>query len=139
MDRMDVFKVFVIGYSVCFLLLVLAIVLVPVIYAIAKKKYWVMSIPVVIALVVALCVYLFPTRYPYMDPWIMGKTQDQIIALYGEPEGEGWVSEKSMGYDLGEDNGFFGVMSSPNHLYYVISFDENGRACNIYVRGPMGG
>ena len=139
MDRMDVFTVFVIGWSVCFLLLVLAIVLVPVIYAIVKKKYWVMSIPVVIALVVALCVYLFPTRYPYMDPWIMGKTKEQIVAVYGEPTG--YDGERMISYILGKDRGVLGtgLMDSNNDIHYYIYFDENGEAYKILEGCQIGG
>ena len=120
-------------------LLLLAIVLIPIIYAFVKKKYWLIIIPFVLAGCIALYCYLFPTRFPYADPWIMGKTQDQIIALYGEPTGKGWVSEGCIAYDLGKDNGFFGVMDSPNHIYYYIYFDAEGRAYKVAEGGPRGG
>ena len=28
---------------------------------------------------------LFPTAYPYVDLWVLGKTEEQIIEVYGEP------------------------------------------------------
>jgi len=90
---------------------------------------------VVILLVAAFCIS-FPTCFPYCDMWIMGKTYDEIAAVYGETEGGSNLSHR-ISYYIGEDNGW--VM--PSHLpqYYYIVFDENGRACDAYKGGPIGG
>ena len=130
-DRLDL----IINLAVVFLLLLL---LVPIGFAIWKKKYWIIITEISICAAIILLFYLFPTRFPYADPLIMGKTRDQIVFVYGEPTGI-YDSESCISYDLGKDNGFFGLMRSPNHTYYVIHFDENGRACRISETGHPGG
>ena len=119
------------------LVLIALAFLIPLIYGIVKKKYWLLIAECVVVLCIILCCYLCPTRFPYMDPWIMGKTRDQIVALYGEPTG--YDSDGMIAYDLGPDRGFFGIMSDAHHWYYYIHFDSNGRAYKVLDGGPIGG
>lgn len=112
--------------------------LIPLIYGIVKKKYWILIAEAAVVLCIVLCCCLFPTQFPYMDHWIMGKTREQIVALYGEPTGR-WNSDGMICYDLGMDPGFLGSMSSGDHLYYYIHFNSDGVAYEIVKGGPIGG
>lgn len=111
-----------------------------VIYGIVKKKRRLVAVVLsvtiaVVGLITAYCV-LFPTAFPYCDMWIIGKTRDEIIEVYGEPDGP------KFSYYLGEDNGFFGVMDSSDSFYYYISFDsydKDGIACDVHKGIQPGG
>lgn len=129
------FDLVIIGMLVCAALAVL----VPLIYGLVKKKCWVLIAEAVAILCVAACLYLFPTRFPYADPWIMGKTKDQIVAVYGEPTG--YDGEQMISYMLGKDRGVFGtgLMSSNNDIHYYIYFDGNGKAYKIQEGCQIGG
>lgn len=105
-------------------------ILVPLIYGIVKKKYWILISEGIIILSIALCCYLFPTKYPYVDPWIIGKTREEIVAVYGQPDGIDWGSKIS--YDLGRD-------AAGQDWQYFIHFDENGIAIKVEKAGPIGG
>lgn len=111
--------------------------LVPLIYALAKKKYWLLFAEGIVILCVVLCLYLFPTQFPYADPWIMGKTREQIVSVYGAPTGydQGYM----ISYFLGKDRGFFGAMASGNDVHYYIYFDSDGRACRMEKGCQLGG
>lgn len=75
--------------------------------------------------------FIYPTHYPYVDRWIMGKNEAQIIAKYGEPYEDYW---DSIVYKAGND-ALFG-----DPYYYYIFFDEAGRAVNCEIRyGIKGG
>lgn len=129
------FELLIIGVLACTALAVL----VPLIYGLVKKKYWILIAEAVAILCVVLCLYLFPTRFPYADPWIMGKTKEQVVAVYGEPtgyDGEGMIS-----YMIGKDRGVFGtgLMGSNNDIHYYIYFDENGKAYKIQEGCQIGG
>ena len=129
------FDLLIIGVLVMAALLVL----VPLIYGLVKKKYWVLIAEAVVILCVVLCLYLFPTRFPYADPWIMGKTKEQIVAVYGEPTG--YDGERMISYELGKDKGVFGtgLMGSSNMMHYYIYFDEHGEAYKIQEGCQLGG
>ncbi len=128
--RIDIFV-----YSI--MAFVVLIFLVPLIYGIVKKKYWILIAEGAVVLCIILCCYLFPTRFPYMDHWIIGKTREEIVSLYGEPNGYDW--DGMIAYDLGSDRGFFGAMSDAHHWYYYIYFDSNGVAYKVTEGGPIGG
>lgn len=115
------------------------LVLVPLIYGLVKKKHWILIAEAVVILCVVLCLYLFPTRFPYADPWIMGKTKAQIVAVYGEPTG--YDGEQMISYILGKDRGVLGtgLMDSNNDIHYYIYFDENGEAYKIQEGCQLGG
>ena len=119
------------------LILVAVALLVPVIYAIATRRWVVILVEVAILAVIAIGCMLFPTQFPYMDGWIMGKDRETIVSLYGQPDG--YDASGMIAYDLGPDRGFLGVMSSGQHNYYYIHFDGEGRACKILKGGPIGG
>lgn len=109
---------------------VVLIFLVPLIYGVVKKKYWILISEGIVILLIALCCYLFPTEFPYVDPWITGKTKEEIVAVYGQPDGIDWGSVIS--YDLGRD-------SYGQDWNYYIHFDENGVAFKVEKAGPIGG
>lgn len=111
--------------------------LVPFLYAIVKKRYWLLIAEGIVVMCVVLSCYLFPTQFPYMDQWIIGKTREEIVSLYGEPNGYDWDS--MIAYDLGPDHGFFGAMSDAHHRYYYIHFDSDGVAYEVTEGGPIGG
>lgn len=109
---------------------VVLVFLVPLIYGIVKKKYWILISEGIVILLIALCCYLFPTEFPYVDPWIIGKTKEEIVAVYGQPDGIDWGSVIS--YDLGRD-------SYGQDWNYYIHFNENGVAFKVEKGGPIGG
>ncbi len=61
-----------------------------------------------------------------MDPWVLGKTKEEIIAVYGEPE----YNEDVLAYPTE-----YGVLDME---YYVIEFDEEGRAIRVSERPYAG-
>lgn len=136
---MDFINVIIFVLFALFAIIVLTPIVL-IIYGIIKKKRRLVAVTlivtfVVVALITAYCV-LFPTAFPYCDMWIIGKTRDEIIKVYGEPDGP------MFSYYLGEDNGFFGAMDSSDSFYYYISFDsndKNGIACDVYKGIQLGG
>lgn len=70
---------------------------------------------------------LFPTEFPYVDLWVYGKTKEQIIEVYGEPE---YNEYRELAY---ETKWMFMDM-----FYYVIEFDENGRAYRMHESPYVG-
>lgn len=117
---------------------VFSAIVIPVIIAFRKRKYWLLIIEAAVICSVALFLFLFPTQFPYVDQWIMGKTKEEIVSVYGQPDGN-WNSDGMISYDLGSDRGFFGVMSGYDHLYYYIYFDIDGLAHKVLKGGPIGG
>lgn len=105
--------------------------------AVTKKRKLVVICSIIlvveILLVTAYCI-AFPTCFPYCDLWIIGKSREQIIDVYGEPHDR---SGATISYYIGEDSSWI----MPSHLpqYYYIVFDENGYACEVYAGGPKGG
>ena len=87
-------------------------------------------------LIAAAYFVLFPTCFPYVDLYAIGKSHSEIIEAYGEPK---FKFPNRYGYYVGEDNGFFGVMGSNSGIYYYINFDENGIAESAEKGGPIGG
>lgn len=115
---------------ICVLVLIALAILIPLIYGTVKKKYWILISEGIVILLIVLCCYLFPTQFPYVDPWIIGKTKEEIVAVYGQPDGIDWGSVIS--YDLGRD-------SYGQDWNYYIHFDENGVAFKVEKSGPVGG
>ena len=87
-------------------------------------------------LIVAGYFVLFPTCFPYVDLYAVGKSRGEIIEAYGQPV---FKFPNRYGYYVGDDNGFFGVMGSNSGIYYYIIFDENGVAESAEKGGPIGG
>ncbi len=136
MNIIDVLLICALAVSI-----IAAIVLITLtIYGIVKKKRKVAIVSSLILIVPVLLTVilfsLFPTQFPYIDSMLYGKTREEIIGIYGEPE----VKEGGrIGYYVGDDDGFFGIMPSNLPQYYYVHFDENGVADDIYVSGPKGG
>ena len=67
---------------------------------------------------------LFPTAFPYVDLWILGKTEEEIIEVYGEPRFE---PEESHG---GNKMAYYTrtIIFEPD--YYMIIF-EDGKAVDM--------
>ena len=123
---------FVISILIC----VLLVFLVPLIYGIVKKKYWILIAEGAVVLAIVVFCYVFPTRFPYMDRWITGKTEAQVVSVYGQPD----VRHGDLiAYDLGPDKGFLGIMSDAHHWYYYIRFNSDGVAYEVFDGGPIGG
>lgn len=74
--------------------------------------------------------FIYPTHYPYVDRWIMGKNEAQIIEKYGVPY-EDYMD--SIVYKAGQD-ALFG-----DPYYYYIFFDEDGKAVNCEIRFEIKG
>ncbi len=85
----------------------------------------VVALPVLLAGIIAYCV-IFPTDFPYADPWVLGKTKEEIIEVYGEPE----YNEDKLAYPTE-----YGVLDME---YYVIEFDKEGRAIRVSERPYAG-
>ncbi len=126
------------------LLLPLIIIAIPVslmVYgAVRGKKKLVIATSVVTLAIITLggsFILIFPHHFPYVDSWIIGKSADEIISVYGEPDyhSDGY----KMGYVVGTDNGFFGIMASNLDEYYYIRFDENGLANDVSIGIQPGG
>jgi len=83
------------------------------------------TLPVLLAGIIAYCV-IFPTDFPYADPWVLGKTKEEIIEVYGEPE----YNEDELAYPTE-----YGVLDME---YYVIEFDKEGRAIRVSERPYAG-
>lgn len=124
---------FIIGILVFVVIMLLA----PVVYAIVTRKWAVIVVETAILAVIVLGCAVFPTQFPYMDAWIVGKDRETITALYGQPDG--YDESYMIAYDLGPDRGFLGVMESGSHNYYYIHFDGDGQACKVLKGCPIGG
>lgn len=120
-----------------------AVILIPavltVVGAVKRRKKLAVTCGVILSVEILLAAgyfVLFPTCFPYVDLYTVGKSSSEIIEAYGEPE---FKSPNRYGYFVGKDNGFFGVMSSNSGIYYYIIFDENGVAKSVEKGGPIGG
>ena len=109
----------------------------PIVIAFTSKKYEIILAAAIIVACIHVAFSLCPTCFPYVDCWIMGKTRDEITAVYGEPTGYNWKGMIS--YNIGNDTGFWGIMSSNLDMHYYIDFDQNGEACDIYYGCQLGG
>ena len=72
-----------------------------------------------IMLVIAFYI-IFPTKFPYVDMWIYGKTGEEIQAVYGEAQ---MVGDDKLRYFTDE------VLFDYN--YYYIQLDEDGKAVEV--------
>lgn len=107
--------------------------------AVKRKKRLSVTCAVILSgeiLLAAAYFVLFPTCFPYVDLYTIGKSRSEIIAAYGEPD---FKFLNRYGYYVREDNGFLGVMDSNLGIYYYILFDKNGIAESVEKGGPIGG
>lgn len=118
-------------------ILMILIPIVLIIYGIVKKKFKLITITAIITVIIYACCVLwnilFPTQFPYVDKWIYGKTEEEIIAVYGEPS---YYNVSNIMYYVKDDDGVFGtgLMDSSNELYYHIYFDKDGKACKVEAK-----
>ena len=106
--------------------------------AIPRKKEKLIRIAAVIMgicpSVVIIWYLIFPTAYPYVDLWVLGKTEEEIIEVYGEPNyNESWSDYSELAYYTKY------IIFDPD--YYIITIDEEGRAIAVRegVFTPRGG
>lgn len=130
---------------ICLLVFAALIMLAPValiVFGIKKNNRKIVFATIIVTLAVILFVsaycILFPTAFPYVDLWVYGKTYEQISTVYGQPD---FLNDNNgiIGYKLGKDNGFFGIMASNCYYYYYIYFDENKTAYQVEKRIQIGG
>ncbi len=129
------FAFILIGLLCIGLLLLTPIVML--IYGLVKNNKKIVKINACIVLLVAFFIggyyLLFPTHYPYMDLWIIGKTEAEIVEKYGEP----YIGYDSYDRTIGYQTGSYAFLGEP--YYYYIHFDETGKAVNceisIYIKG----
>jgi len=113
---------------VIFAVLVLITVIIWLIYLIKhKKKAALIVISSITTVVIAFCL-IFPTSFPFVDSWIIGKSFDEVVDFYGDD------------YDLGETKAGK-VISYPvwkewtkdglKTDYYSIYFDKDEKAVRV--------
>ena len=92
----------------------------------------IMLMAVCISIVISVIESTSMSMYPYDMDWIKGRTADEIVAEYGEPDI--WTTTK-FGYDVGRS------WDNPENVndYYYIEFDENGCANDVYIALQPGG
>lgn len=101
-----------------------------------KKAAAIFAVVMMVCIIGAVtwCV-LFPTAYPYVDLWVLGKTEEEIIARYGEPRFEQWESPD------GNQIAYYTKYIFLDPDYYIITFDEEGKAVDVKesIFVPKGG
>ncbi len=102
--------------------------------AVKRRKNLVISCSAIIVVEILLIIafnIMFPTSYPYVDKWIKGKTQAEIVSVYGEPD---IIRSPCIGY-----KSYKRLFSPYREEYYYIYFDENGIAESFDKSCPIGG
>lgn len=103
-----------------------------------KKTVIIIISALLVCIVASVIVYaVVKSVYPYNKMWIMGKTSAEIIERYGEFEHfsttpiyvDGLYIWTTAGYVLKEKGN--GLFDPPSDVFFLISFDENGRAYSI--------
>lgn len=130
----DLVFIGIIAVPILFVLALIGLI----IYGAVKKKRKIAvisaSILVFSIAITASYAFLFPTSFPYADPFIYGKSKAEIVRTYGEPEIN---NERKIGYFIGKENK--GIDPSYLDLYYYIYFDESGFAVEINSGVQPGG
>lgn len=101
-----------------------------------KKKRIIIYAAVITVCIIGSVIWcvLFPTAYPYVDLWVLGKTEEEIIEVYGEPDyNESWSDYSELAYYTKY------IIFDPD--YYIITIDEDGKAIDVRedVFTPKGG
>ena len=133
-SAVDFFVICLLAVPIIIVITLIALI----IYGVVKKKRRIAVISSLILVIPTVLIVgyslLFPTAFPYADPFIYGKSKAEIVRAYGEPKING---ERKIGYFIGKDNR--GIDPSYLDLYYYIYFDENGFAVEINSGVQPGG
>jgi len=96
---------------------------------IEKKKIFKIKLIVIFIVILYMAIMFFRTHstfYKYNDQWIIGRTQEEIEAMYGEFT---YKEDDKAAYYMYMFKDMFSDIESP--CYYVVFFDEIGRAYDI--------
>ena len=95
-----------------------------------KKKKALIVISCITTVVIAFC-FIFPTSFPYVDSWIIGKSIDEIVTVYGDEYDLGETkSGKVISYPVWKEWTNDGLKTD----YYCIYFDKNEKAVRVRTR-----
>lgn len=95
-----------------------------------KKKKALIVISCITTAVIAFCV-IFPTRFPFVDSWIVGRSKYEIINVYGEGSFANEITNGSkIGYHLGADPMDF-IFNTNSCINYCIYFDMDDIAVRV--------
>lgn len=135
---MDNFFDFIIICALAVPIIIVIALISLIIYGVVKKKRKVAVVSSLILVIPTLLIVAyflaFPTKFPYIDSLLYGKSKAEVIEIYGEPEIN---SESKIGYYIGKDDG--GIDPSHLDMYYYVRFDEDGFAEEIYCGLQPGG
>ncbi len=94
-----------------------------------KKKAALAVISCLTVFVVSFCV-IFPTSFPFVDSWIIGKTLDEIVSVYGDNYKESITGtySKAVSYPIG---GIYQAYPINRTYCYCIYLDSNNVAVRI--------
>ena len=124
-------------FPICFysgLLLVTA-------YFTIEKKGKVVLTCILLLLLSFVYIDQYPTKYPFEDDWIIGKTREEILERYEDQrlifDEEDWITYRCRGYfSYGGKNWWAHEEQGVDIDYeYTIFFDESGKAAYIEYRG----
>ncbi len=95
-----------------------------------KKKAILVVISSLVVFVTAFCL-IFPTSFPFVDSWIVGRSKDEIINVYGEGSFANEITDGSkIGYHLGSDSIDF-ILNTNSCINYCIYFDMDDIAVRV--------
>lgn len=95
-----------------------------------KKKIALMVISCLIVFFIAFFI-VFPTSFPFVDSWIVGRSKDEIINVYGEGSFANDITNGSkIGYHLGADPMDF-IFNTNSCINYCIYFNKDDIAVRV--------
>lgn len=95
-----------------------------------KKKIALIVISGITTAVIAFCL-IFPTSFPFVDSWIIGKNLDEIVSVYGDDYDSGKTKAgKMILYPVWKEWTKDGLKTD----YYCIYFDKNEKAVRVSNR-----
>ena len=109
-------------------------------FAVTKKKKIVL-ICILVLLFSFVYIDRYPTRFPFEDDWIIGKTREEILERYEDQrlifDEEDWIAYRCHGYySYGGQNWWAHREQAVDiDYYYEVFFDESGKAYYIEYKG----
>ncbi len=95
-----------------------------------KNKVALIIISCLTAFVIAFCL-VFPTSFPFVDLWIIGKSLDEVADVYGDDYDVGGTKAgKVILYPVWKKWTSDGLKTD----YYCIYFDKNEKAIRVKTR-----